>query len=57
MKKKITLAILLGFILLGLNIHLPYKPKENICKLQRKLLSQIQTLCLQVTLLCLVVFI
>lgn len=29
MKKKITLAILLGFILLGLNIHLPYKPKEN----------------------------
>ena len=36
MKKKITLAILLGFILLGLNIHLPYKPKENYLQLAKE---------------------
>ena len=36
MKKKITLTILLGFILLSLYIHLPYKPNDNYLQLAKE---------------------
>ncbi len=36
MKRKITLAILFSFILLGAYIHLPYQPNENYLQLAKE---------------------